>query len=333
MPLFKRSFPGELSWLYKVTALVHLLHSSPPLHEGSTIHHHATGRGCPTYHYCIWAWGLTGPGPSSSPACPPRTLSLPVPPLLDIPFVGTPPVGCSFAEFLAIPTCKKWNHSSGSSLSNHHDKRTHVNSQEVKARSELSSAQGNENMPKLVTEAGPSFKQQQGQKPTSSTSSPIRATIHPDDGTVTGCLRSTGDWMWLTLILTQLPKTASQMKWPYKLPKRSTGRGYELPVGSAKAVSGLKLSWKWSAAVRLCGDLTMKAFKQRGITLLQNTAALWDVQDDGQDWPTAPPFHGHQFPNLHQRLWGQGLWPGKDSGIVTEAIPCPILLFLVKGND
>ena len=40
-------------------------------------------------------------------------------------------------------------------------------------------------MPKLVLEAGPSFKQQQqGQEPTSSLSSPIRVTADPDDGTV-----------------------------------------------------------------------------------------------------------------------------------------------------
>ena len=43
-------------------------------------------------------------GPSSSQACLPRTPPLPVPSLPDILFVGTPPVGCPFAEFLPIPT-------------------------------------------------------------------------------------------------------------------------------------------------------------------------------------------------------------------------------------
>ena len=37
--------------------------------------------------------GSLDPGPSSSPAHPSRTLPLPVPPLPDIPFVGTPPSG------------------------------------------------------------------------------------------------------------------------------------------------------------------------------------------------------------------------------------------------
>ena len=78
--------------------------------------------------------------PSSSPACPTRTPPLPVPPLLDISFVGTPPVGHPFAEFLAGPTQKKWDCSSSGSLSNHPKKRTLVDSQEVEARSEHCSA-------------------------------------------------------------------------------------------------------------------------------------------------------------------------------------------------
>ena len=86
-------------------------------------------------------------GPSSSPGCPCGILRLPVPLLPDIPFAGTPPVGCPFAEFLAIPTWKKWEHSSSGSLSHHHDKGTHVDPREIMARSEHSSVQGNEDMP------------------------------------------------------------------------------------------------------------------------------------------------------------------------------------------
>ena len=51
--------------------------------------------------------GSPAPGPLSSPVHPPRTPPLPVPPLLDIPMVGTPPVGQAFAEFLAISKQKK----------------------------------------------------------------------------------------------------------------------------------------------------------------------------------------------------------------------------------
>ena len=123
MPLFKRSFP-RWAWL---TLLSYCLGVFPPkfplLHEWSPGHCCATGWGHPSYHHCIWAWGLTSSRPPGSPACPPSTLQLPVPPLPDISFEGTPPVGHPFAEFLAIPTKKKWDHSPSSLLSNHHDKR------------------------------------------------------------------------------------------------------------------------------------------------------------------------------------------------------------------
>ena len=79
--------------------------------------------------------------------------------------------------------------------------------------------------------------------------------------------------MLMTLIWTQLLETASlawtEIKWLYELPRR----GYKLPVGSGKAVSRPRLSWKGSAkAARLCGDTTMRAFKWSGIVLLQKTA-------------------------------------------------------------
>ena len=144
--------------------------------------------------------GSLAPSSSSSPAHPPGTPPLPVPPLLDMPFIGTPLVGHPFAEFLAIPTQKKWDCSSSTSLDNHHDKRTHVDSQEVKARSEQSSAQGDEDTPKLLPEAGLSFKQQQGQELTCPPSSPTRATADLDDGPVPGSLRNTTGFIRLRLI-------------------------------------------------------------------------------------------------------------------------------------
>ena len=137
--------------------------------------------------------GSPAAGPSSSPTHPPGIQPLPVPPLLDIPFVGTPPVRCLFAEVLAIPTKKTWDCCPSSRLSDHCDKGTCVNSQEVDARSEHSCAQSNEDMPELELEAGSSFNQQQGQEPISPPSSPTRATSDPDDGTVVGSLRSPTD--------------------------------------------------------------------------------------------------------------------------------------------
>ena len=66
-------------------------------------------------------------------------------------------------------------------------------SPQQEARSEHSSAQGNKDVPKLVLEPGSSFKQQQGQEPMSSPSSPARVTADPDDGTAAENLRSTSD--------------------------------------------------------------------------------------------------------------------------------------------
>ena len=130
--------------------------------------------------------------PLDSPACQTRTPALPVPPFLGIPFVGTPPVGCPFAWFIASPRQKKWQCSSCSNLGDQCNKWTYVNSQEVKVRSECSSAQDNEDTPELVPEARPSSKPQ-GQEPTSPPSSPNKAPTHPDDGNVVGTSRSTRD--------------------------------------------------------------------------------------------------------------------------------------------
>ena len=136
--------------------------------------------------------GSLAPCPSSSPVHPPGTPPLPVPPLLDIPLVGTPPVGHPFAEFLAISTQKKQDCSPSSLLNHHHNKRTHVASQEIKIRSEHSSAQGNKDMPERIPGTGISFEQQQ-QESVSSPSSPTRDTANLEDGTVAGSPKSTRD--------------------------------------------------------------------------------------------------------------------------------------------
>ena len=128
--------------------------------------------------------GSLAPSPPNSPAFQTWTLPLPVPPLPDIPFVGTIPVGCPFAGFIAGPTQKKWDHSSSGPLSNHHDKRTHVDSQVIETRNKHSSTQGDEDMPELVLEAEPSFEQW---------ASPLPVKIDPDNGTVAESSRSTGD--------------------------------------------------------------------------------------------------------------------------------------------
>ena len=78
--------------------------------------------------------------PSSSSDLPSGTPPPLLPLLPDIPFVGTPPVGCPFPGLITSPISKKWDHSSSDSLHNHHSKKTHISSPEVEVRSEHSSA-------------------------------------------------------------------------------------------------------------------------------------------------------------------------------------------------
>ena len=94
---------------------------------------------------------------------------------------------CLFAEFLAVPTQKKWSHSSSNSFNNHCNKRTCVDPQKVEARSEHSFAQD-----ELILGTGTSFEQQE-QELFSPPSSPTMATINPEDRTVARNLKSTGD--------------------------------------------------------------------------------------------------------------------------------------------
>ena len=147
--LSRSLFAGELNWLDQVVALVHLLCSPPLLHEMSDTL--ATGvqqdEDVPATSTVPEPEGSQALGPPNSPAHHTGTLPFPVPHLLDIPFVGTPLVGHPFIGFIASPTQKKQDQSSSGSLGNHHNKRICVDSQEIEARSEHSSAQGNEDTP------------------------------------------------------------------------------------------------------------------------------------------------------------------------------------------
>ena len=110
-----------------------------------------------------------------------------IPLLPDLPFEGTPSVGCSFFESLADPLWKKRDCFPSRSFGNHHSKRTWVDSQEVEDRSKLSSTWGGDYMPELILVTRPSSAQQkQG-----SFSPPSRTD--PDDGTAAGSSKSTQD--------------------------------------------------------------------------------------------------------------------------------------------
>ena len=188
--------------------------------------------------------GSLAPGPSSTQVHQPRTPPLLVPPLLDIPLVGNPSVGHPFAEFLTISTQKKWDQSPSGLLNHHHNKRTHIDSQEVEARCEHSSAQDNEDMPKLIPGTGTSFKQW-GQEPVSPPSSPTRATIDLEDGTVAQSSEYQGSsllglrvikgecgWLWHGHSLWRL-HIMFRHRWG--VCTNCTGRGYGPPVDWAKA--------------------------------------------------------------------------------------------------
>ena len=136
-------------------------------------------------------WRTHLPGPLRSPAHQTWTLPLQVPLLLDIPFVGTPPVGCPLTRFI-ISHAEKWDHSPSSAFSDQCNKQTYINSQEVNVRSEHSSTNGKEDIPKLDERLGPSYNPQ-GQGPTSCPSSPTKADTDPGNGTVVGTLKSTRD--------------------------------------------------------------------------------------------------------------------------------------------
>ena len=136
--------------------------------------------------------GSPVPGPSNSPAYFSETPSPIIPLLPDLPFMGTPLMGCPFTEFLATSTQKKWDHSPSSSFDHHCSKRTCIDSQEVKTGSNHSSTWGNGNTPGLIPEAGPSSEQWE-QKTASPPSSPSRAIADPDEGIAAESLWSTGD--------------------------------------------------------------------------------------------------------------------------------------------
>ena len=177
--------------------------------------------------------------------------------------------------------------------------------------------------------------------------SPTRATTDPDDGTVAGSLKSTGDQTSSDSDLSKEDVADSYM---------DTTSGDcitcldtdEVTIGTTQ-----KKYWKkvWASCRLSKGNLWTKSQLKR---ISHSHQAMWGhdhesvqtewdctlmedcnsfVQDDGQDWPTALHCHSHHLPNLHQRLRGWGQWLGKDSGIVTETIPHPLLLFLWKGND
>ena len=140
-------FPGEFSRFHQITALVHFLCyirrlMATTMQESEDVPAASEPEGWPA------------PGPSGSPTHLPITPPLPVSPLPDIPFVGTPLMGHPFAEFLAIPTPESETTLPAVALNDHCNKRTYVNSKEVEARSEHNSAQGDEGMPKLVLETG-----------------------------------------------------------------------------------------------------------------------------------------------------------------------------------
>ena len=142
-----------------------------------------TRRGHLNDYHCTQARGFIGPGSLRQSSSHTGTSPPPVPPLLDIPFVGTPLVGCQFAGFIVNPTQKKWDHSSSGSLSDLCYKQTHVDSQEAEVGSKHSA---------LASESRHSSEPHR-QEPTSHPSSPTKATADLGNSAVVGTSRSSRD--------------------------------------------------------------------------------------------------------------------------------------------
>ena len=163
--------------------------------------------------------GSPAPGPSSSPTHPPGTLPLPVSSLLDISFVGTLPVGHPFAGFCAVPTQKKQDCSPCSSLSDHHNKRMHVDSQETRLGVNTTLHRVMRTYSNWYQKLDPALTNNKGRNLPVPISSPTRAVADPDNGTVAASSSSTvirphltqthPGRMWPTLIWTQILGTAS----------------------------------------------------------------------------------------------------------------------------
>ena len=154
MPHFKRSLlrQAQMNWS-RYLPWCFLFHSSPSLQ--SVIHWPTMCNKKRTFQWqsLYLSRGLTGSRPlrqssSSNFQCLSYGIFL----------VSTPPVGHLFAGFMASPTQKNWNCSLSGSLSNHCDKRTCVNSQEVESKSEHRSTQGKEDMHALVLKARSSLE-------------------------------------------------------------------------------------------------------------------------------------------------------------------------------
>ena len=91
---------------------------------------------------------------SDSPAHQVGSPPLPVPPMLDIPFVGTPTVSFPFAGFMVNPMHIKGDCSLSGTPGDQCRKQIHVDSQDIEVRSEHSSTKGDQNPPKWYQRLG-----------------------------------------------------------------------------------------------------------------------------------------------------------------------------------
>ena len=77
------------------------------------------------------------------PAFQTETLPLPILPLLNIPLISTPPVGCSLVWFLTDPQYTKWDHSPNGASNDHQGRRSQAETTEAKVSSGHSTPKGN----------------------------------------------------------------------------------------------------------------------------------------------------------------------------------------------
>ena len=115
---------------------------------------------CSSYHCCTLAGGMTCSGlPKQSSSSKWHSFS-PSTSLARSSFCGPSPSGMPICWVPSYLHTEKQGHSSSSSFTNHHNKRTCINSQEDDARSKHSSIQGGEGIHELILGTVTSFEQQ-----------------------------------------------------------------------------------------------------------------------------------------------------------------------------
>ena len=120
--------------------------------EWGTGYHCATRSGCLGSHPCSRVWGLTSPDPFEQSCASLWDSTPPILLLSDVPYIGTPPVGCSLIGSLINPQHAKWDCSPKTAPDDQPGKKAHAQIPEAKASSGHSTLQSGEEPLKMPPE-------------------------------------------------------------------------------------------------------------------------------------------------------------------------------------